>query len=596
MKIIEKINANIKDGKTFFSFEFFPPRTEEGVENLFERLDRMVAYGPTFCDITWGAGGSTAEVTLGIATKMQNLFCVETMMHLTCTNMPVEKLDNALAEVKKAGLQNILALRGDPPKGQENFTKVEGGFGGALDLVKYIKSQHGDHFGIGVAGYPEAHPDYIVEDEDEMKKNYWDSLDYLKQKIDAGGDFIVTQLFYRVERYLQFVEDCRSIGITCPILPGIMPIMTYGGFKRMTTFCKTDVPPAVNDALEAIKDNDEAVKAYGIQLGVDMCKQLLEAGVPGLHMYTLNLERSAVSILEQVGVLDTSRVPRPLPWRQVPSTRPGETIRPIFWSNRPKAYLHRTLDWDTFPSGRWGNSRSPAYGTLSDYQFMRRHQSSEKRKKEAREAWGDSVASEQDVVDVFVKYCKGEISVLPWTELEGLHRETSLIQDKLSSLNAAGYLTINSQPPLNGVSSTDHEFGWGGPGGYVYQKAYVEFFVSPAKLDALLTKLDQHPSITYMAVNKDGDVKSNMKQDCVNAVTWGVFPGHEIEQPTVVDPVSFLVWKDEAFDLWVSEWGSLYEDGSDSKKTLEGIAANWWLVSVVDNDHVKGDLFAVFGL
>eukprot|EP00882_Tetradesmus_deserticola_P021502 GHRQ01023275.1.p2 GENE.GHRQ01023275.1~~GHRQ01023275.1.p2 ORF type:complete len:259 (+),score=110.45 GHRQ01023275.1:82-777(+) len=220
MKIVDKINANIQEGKTFFSFEYFPPRTEEGVENLFERLDRMVAYGPTFCDITWGAGGSTADVTLGIATKMQNLFCVETMMHLTCTNMPVEALDNALNEVRKAGLQNILALRGDPPKGQEEFKQIEGGFGNALDLVKYIREKHGDYFGIGVAGYPEAHPDFIVDDEQQMKKNYWDSLAYLKEKIDAGADFIITQLFYRVERFLQFVEDCRSIGITCPILPG----------------------------------------------------------------------------------------------------------------------------------------------------------------------------------------------------------------------------------------------------------------------------------------------------------------------------------------------------------------------------------------
>lgn len=596
MKIIDKINANLKDGKTFFSFEYFPPRTEEGVENLFERLDRMVAYGPTFCDITWGAGGSTADVTLGIATKMQNLFCVETMMHLTCTNMPVDSLDNALVEVKKAGLHNILALRGDPPKGQEEFKVVEGGFGSALDLVKYIRAQHGDHFGIGVAGYPEAHPDFIVDDAEAMKKNYWDSLAYLKQKIDAGADFIITQLFYRVERFLQFVEDCRSIGITCPILPGIMPIMTYGGFKRMTTFCKTDVPPAVSEALEAIKDNDEAVKAYGIQLGADMCRQLLDAGVPGLHMYTLNLERSAIGILEAVGVLDTSRVPRPLPWRQVPSTRPGETVRPIFWSNRPKAYLHRTLDWDTFPSGRWGNSRSPAYGTLSDYQFMRRHTANDKRREAARAAWGAELAGEDDVADVFVRYCKGEIPILPWAELEGLHKETSLIREQLCKLNAAGYLTINSQPALNGTPSTDPEFGWGGPGGYVYQKAYVEFFCSPAKLAPLLAKLEQHPSITYMAVNAEGDVKSNMKQDTVNAVTWGVFPGREIEQPTVVDPVSFLVWKDEAFDLWSSEWGSLYEEGSSSRAVLAGIAANWWLVSVVDNDHVSGNLFAVFDL
>jgi len=598
MKIVDKINKSIADGKTFFSFEFFPPRTEEGVENLFERQDRMASYGPLFCDITWGAGGSTADVTLDIATKMQNMICVETMMHLTCTNMPVEKLESALQEVKKAGIHNILALRGDPPKGEEEFKVVEGGFACALDLVKYIRAQYGDYFGIAVAGYPEAHPETIVEDPEQMKKNYWENLDYLKAKIDAGADFIVTQLFYRVDRFLQFVKDCRSIGINCPILPGIMPIMTYGGFKRMTTFCKTDVPQEVSDMMESIKDNDEAVKAYGIDLGVQMCKQLMEGGTCGLHMYTLNLERSAVAIMEHLGFIDKTSVPKPLPWRHIPNTRvgQGETVRPIFWSNRPKSYLHRTLDWDHFPSGRWGNSRSPAYGTLSDYQFMRRHSGNDKRKEKALKAWGAELRGVEDVAAVFVKYCQGEIGLLPWAELEGLTEESDVIRDQLVALNQAGYLTINSQPQINGEPSADPKHGWGGPGGYVYQKAYVEFFVSPEKLGPLLDQLNQCPTITYMAVNAAGDVVSNQAEDAVNAVTWGVFPGKEVEQPTVVDPVSFIVWKDEAFSLWETEWGSCYPEGSSSRQLLQHIKDTWYLVSLVDNDYIGGDLFKAFAL
>lgn len=224
-------------------------------------------------------------------------------MHLTCTNMPVEKLEAALQQCKQAGIRNILALRGDPPHGEEKFTQVEGGFSCALDLVKYIREKHGDYFGICVSGYPEAHPDQIVEDPEEMKKKYWEDIEYLKKKVEAGADFIITQLFYDVDLFLKFVVDCKSAGITAPILPGIMPIMNYGGFKRMTSFCKTFVPEHVSDVLETIKDNDAAIKAYGISLGTQMCQRLLDSGVPGVHMYTLNLDKSAVGILKNVGLI-----------------------------------------------------------------------------------------------------------------------------------------------------------------------------------------------------------------------------------------------------------------------------------------------------
>lgn len=143
MKLIDKIGAAVKDGKTFFSFEFFPPKTDEGVQNLFDRMDRMVGYGPTFCDITWGAGGSTADLTLDIADRMQNEINIECMMHLTCTNMPIAELKKALDALKSYGVQNILALRGDPPHGAETFEAVDGGFSCALDLVKYIRAETG---------------------------------------------------------------------------------------------------------------------------------------------------------------------------------------------------------------------------------------------------------------------------------------------------------------------------------------------------------------------------------------------------------------------------------------------------------------------
>ena len=615
MKVLDKIKERVERGETFFSFEFFPPRTDEGVLNLWERMDRMVSYQPMFCDITWGAGGTTSELTLDIAHKMQNMICVETMMHLTCTNMPVEKIDVALSTVKESGLQNILALRGDPPKGEDNFTAAIGGFGSALDLVKHIRKEYGDYFGITVAGYPEAHPDVIVDDAEQMKLNYRSDLEYLKKKVDAGAEVIVTQLFYDVDTFLKFVNDCREIGITVPILPGIMPLQTYNGFKRMTGFCKTFVPQEITDALEPIKDNEDAVKSYGIHLGTEMCRKILASGlVPGLHMYSLNLEKAVVSILTNLGLITETKVYRELPWRPATNVkRQKEDVRPIFWANRPKSYLSRTSDWDSYPSGRWGDSRSPAYGTLSDYQFMRPHV---KKAESKLSMWGEKLASEEDVFSTFAGYCSGTVALLPWSEMETLSKESSPISEELVRLNKAGYLTINSQPSVNGLPSSHRVHGWGPRGGIVYQKAYVEFFCSKDKLDTLLKKIDGINSaatngaaatnggeksanmLTYIAVNAKGEKKTNTEGSSVTAVTWGVFPGREILQPTVVDPISFMVWKDEAFDLWTSEWGSVYgSDSDDDKKSLEvlqKVKDTYFLVSLVDNDFVNGDIFKLF--
>ncbi|KXZ51560.1 hypothetical protein GPECTOR_12g523 [Gonium pectorale] len=501
--------------------------------------------------------------------------------------------------------------------------------------------EYGDYFGICVAGYPEAHPDGIVEDPEQMDKNYWADIAYLKQKVEAGADFIITQLFYDVDIFVKFVADCRSVGITVPILPGIMPIMTYGGFKRMTGFCKTKVPAEISDALEAIKDNDEAVRNFGIDLGVTMCRRLMEAGTPGLHMYTLNLERSAVAILEKLGLVDTKGVPRSLPWSHVPqgTSRAVEAVRPVFWSARPKAYLRRTQGWPAYPAGRWGDV-SPAFAELPDSPFMRRHSGSEKAREKARAAWGAALAGEEDVRAVFSKYAQGEISLFPWSEGEGgLSAEAAPVRDTLAALAAAGYLTINCQPAVNGAASTDAVHGWGAPGGYVYGKSYLEFFVSPAAWESLRSRFDAAPSVSYVASTSSGSPSGSLAAGDVVGLKWGAFPacsrtdsvspgpaparpapparrphpaptsrprppapapiptphGKEVIQPTVLCATSFGTWKDEAFALWSSEWAALYEgeEGAASRQVLEGIAGSWVLVAAVDNDYVTGDLAKV---
>ncbi|KAG6579712.1 Methylenetetrahydrofolate reductase 2, partial [Cucurbita argyrosperma subsp. sororia] len=591
MKVIDKITAATAGdgGRVVFSFEYFPPKTEDGVDNLFDRMDRMVAHNPSFCDITWGAGGSTADLTLDIANKMQNMICVETMMHLTCTNMPVEKIDHALQTIKSNGLQNVLALRGDPPHGQDKFVQIEGGFACALDLVKHIRGKYGDYFGITVAGYPEAHPDVIGSNGVATAEGYQSDLAYLKKKFDAGADLIVTQLFYDTDIFLKFVNDCRQIGITCPIVPGIMPINNYKGFLRMTSFCKTKIPDEVMAALEPIKDNEEAVKAYGIHLGTEMCKKILAHGIKTLHMYTLNMEKSALAILMNLGLIEESKVSRSLPWRRPTNVfRIREDVRPIFWANRPRSYISRTIGWDQYPHGRWSDSSNPSYGALTDYQFMRPRA----RDKKLLEEWALPLKSIEDVYEKFMKYCLGKLRSSPWSELDGLQAETRIISEQLGKINMKGFLSINSQPAVNGEKSDSPSVGWGGSGGYVYQKAYIEFFCSRENLDAVVDKCRGLPSLTYMAVNKEGIWVSNITQNDVNAVTWGVFPAKEIVQPTVVDPASFLVWKDEAFEIWSRGWGSLYPEGDPSRKFLEEIQSSYYLVSLVDNNYVNSNLFA----
>ncbi len=188
----------------------------------------------------------------------------------------------------------------------------------------------------------------------------------MKEKVEAGADVIVTQLFYDADNFIKWCAEVRAAGITVPILPGIMPINNYGSWKRMTDMCKTKIPPEIRAGLEAIKDDDDACKKFGVKVVSDMCKKILASGyVHGLHMYTLNLEQSVVAILNECGLTGDCHLRRELPWRARLNGK--EDVRPIFWANRPKSYMVRTNSWDEFPNGRWGDSRSPAYGELTTY-------------------------------------------------------------------------------------------------------------------------------------------------------------------------------------------------------------------------------------
>lgn len=597
----------------YYSFEFFPPKTEPGLDNLLTRIDRMTRrLDPLFIDVTWGSEGSTSVRTMTLASEAQRYFGVDVLMHLTTTGLTREQLVSILNQAKTCGVHNILALRGDPPRGKRSWgqNEVSGGYcDRAVDLVKLIRELHGDYFGIAVAGHPEGHPSSTSLEEE---------LRHLKEKLDAGADFIISQFFYSVPAFVEYVKQCRAYGITCPIMPGIMPIQSFSTFIRMTEYCSVEVPPSILNRLEVVKDDDEAVKAIGCEIAAEMCTEILaekELDVDGVHFYTLNLERSVTTILMRMGAVDSihpediksesnqahalpaeeaisstadtlrTNVGRSLPWR--PSAlerRAKEEVRPINWANRPKSYVMRTEDWDEFPNGRWGDSTSPAFGELSNlshfYSFTIGSED------DRRAMLGHAPQRAQDVYDVFAAYVEGKIPHIPWCETP-LQPESFVIQKELVDINKAGYLTINSQPAVNGKPSLDKIFGWGGGGGYVYQKEYCECFCSPEHTQALVEMVKKNSALNLYAVNIRGEeLRVGLELGGVTALTWGVFPNREILQPTIFDPSVFLVWSEEAFSIWTSMWLNLYDMDSPSYELIENIRDTYFLVAIIDNDYI----------
>ncbi|MCJ1461108.1 hypothetical protein MMC28_011490 [Mycoblastus sanguinarius] len=580
MHITEKLAEAEARGKPSFSFEFFPPKTAQGVQNLYDRMDRMHDLGPTFIDVTWGAGGRRADLTCEMVSVAQSQYGLETCMHLTCTDMPKARVDEALDQAYKSGCTNILALRGDPPRESEKWQAAEGGFRYARDLIEYIKSRYGNHFDIGVAGYPEG-----CDDQDDPVL----LMQHLKQKVDAGGTFIVTQMFYDVDIFLAWVKRCRDAGITVPILPGIMPIHTHQSFMRRATWTKCNLPKHWTAALEPVKNDDAKVREVGKGLVAELCRKILAGGINHLHFYTMNLAQATRMVLEELSMTPSTGAPltKPLPWRKsLGFGRRDEDVRPIFWRNRNSSYVQRTQDWDEFPNGRWGDSRSPAFGELDAYGIGLKGTNEQN-----IQLWGRP-KSVKDLASLFVRFIDGKLDRLPWSEAP-ISSEANALKDELITLNTRGLLTINSQPAINGARSTHPVYGWGPANGYVYQKAYIELLIPPSLIETVLDRVRAKPDFTFYAVDKTGTLETNTRDEGPNAVTWGIFPNREIVQPTIVETVSFLAWKDEAYRLG-EDWSKCYEAGSPSRQLIQDIADKWWLVNIVNNDFHEGK--AVFDI
>jgi methylenetetrahydrofolate reductase (NADPH) len=294
MKIRDKL---AREPRTF-SFEFSPPRTPDAVARLLETAERLRALNPTFVSVTYGAGGSTRRNTIDVVVDLQTELGLTAAAHLTCVGHSRFELRDILRELAARGIENLMLLRGDPPRDQPSFAAAPDGPAHAWELVEIARSV-GD-FSIGVAGYPEGHqecPDRQLD------------LEYLKRKVDCGADFVVTQLFFRNEDYFSFVESARSLGIRCRIVPGIMPALSWGQIQRMAERCGASIPDGLAEALRAAGDDRARSERVGIDWATAQCEELLVRGAPGIHVYTLNQSRAAEEIFAHL----RERVARLLP-------------------------------------------------------------------------------------------------------------------------------------------------------------------------------------------------------------------------------------------------------------------------------------------
>jgi len=274
MRIAELIDVR----RPIFSFEFFPPKTEQGEQNLYRAIEQLRMLRPTFVSVTYGAGGSTRDKTVELVCRIKHELGIETMAHLTCVGADGDEIETVLQRLRAGGIDNVLALRGDPPQEQPHFVRPRNGFAYASELVAFIRSR-GFPFCIGGAAYPEGH----VECRDLER-----GLTHLKAKVDAGLDFVITQLFFDNADYFAFVDRARARGIRVPIIPGIMPITNVAQIERFTSMCGAHIPLDLKQRLDAVRSDEAAVRALGIAHATTQCGELLARGAPGIHFYTLN--------------------------------------------------------------------------------------------------------------------------------------------------------------------------------------------------------------------------------------------------------------------------------------------------------------------
>jgi methylenetetrahydrofolate reductase (NADPH) len=281
-----RIDGILAERRPVFSFEFFPPKTDEGLVNLRETLAVLSDDEPDFVSVTYGALGSTRDTTIDIVKWIKQDLGIEAMAHFTCVGATVDELRATLDEIGAAGVENVLALRGDPPAGQEEWVQTEGGLLYSTELIALLSESY--DFAVGAAAFPEVHP---------QAENAESDIRFLKAKQDAGASFLITQLFYDNEFYFDFVDRARDAGITVPIIPGIMPVINLRNIRRITELCKSEIPEAFERQLEARENDPQALQDLGVAYATLQCVDLLARGAPGIHFYTLNRSPATRAIL-----------------------------------------------------------------------------------------------------------------------------------------------------------------------------------------------------------------------------------------------------------------------------------------------------------
>ena len=282
---------NILQQKRTVSCEFFPPREEDGIPAVFRAIDRVGSFNPDFISVTYGAGGSTRAFTERITMQVKQETDLEVMAHLTCVAQTREEVHNVLERLDEAGVENVIALRGDPPRGQENFVAAEGGFGHATELIDHIRANF--DFGLAAACYPEGHTESPDLDSD---------IRYAREKVDKGADFLITQLFYDNKYFFEFMERAHRAGIDVPVIPGVLPILNTAQIRRFTSLCGATIPPELDSKLEEYAEDDNAVRELGVDYASRQIEELWENGVPGIHFYVLNRSYSVSRILANLNL------------------------------------------------------------------------------------------------------------------------------------------------------------------------------------------------------------------------------------------------------------------------------------------------------
>ena len=285
-----KFSAAYGPGKFGLSFELFPPKTEQGEVSLFEHVVRLVEFRPSFITCTYGAAGSTQDKTLQIVSRVHRDFRLPVATHLTCVGRTADQLREYLRQAQQEGIENVVALRGDPPRGDTEFRPVAGGLRYANELVELVRGEFPD-FGIAVAGYPETHQEAPSPEVD---------LENLKRKVNAGGDVVITQLFYDNDDFFRFRDRCNSLGIRVPIVPGLLPVTNLAQIQRITSLCGAKLTADFVSRLEAVGDDVSAQFAVGVEFARRQAQALVDAGVPGIHFYVLNRSEATAEVLSNL--------------------------------------------------------------------------------------------------------------------------------------------------------------------------------------------------------------------------------------------------------------------------------------------------------